>query len=128
VRRFVPGIEAKVQKQIKETVASIHKNMISHSLKSIKDLPEYGASSASLRKELVKYSELGQQVWKNGRVSGAVYNGGSIDLNNLVSEAFSTFSVSNVCLTFIIIAITSRNFSRSSSNGGRDSIYGFGLV
>lgn len=81
--------------------------MISHSLKPIKELPDSGASSASLRKELVKYKELGKEVWKAGRVSGAVYNGGSIDFNNLISEAFSTFSVSNVCLTFLIIAITS---------------------
>jgi hypothetical protein len=97
----VPGIEANVQKKIKDTVALIHKNMISHALKSIKHLPESGTSSAALRKELIKYKELGKEVWKSGRVSGAVYNGGSIDFNNLISEAFSTFSVSNVSLDYL---------------------------
>ena len=70
--------------------------MISHSLKSIKELPKSGINSGQLRKDLGKYKDLGKDVWKSGKVSGAVYNGGSIDFNNLVSEAFATFAVSNV--------------------------------
>lgn len=73
--------------------------MISHQLKSIKVLPLSGASSSELRKQLVKYKELGNEVWKSGRVSGAVYNGGALDFNNLISEALSTFSISNVFST-----------------------------
>ncbi len=106
----MPGVEAKIQKQIKETVASIHKGMISHSLKAIKELPSVGSNSSSIRKELIKYRDLGNEVWRLGKVSGAVYNAGTIDLNNLVVEAYSTFLVSNVHYLSLIIAITSGHF------------------
>lgn len=42
----------------------------------------------------VRYADLGEVNWKDGRVSGAVYHGGE-KLTQLQCKAYSMFTVSN---------------------------------
>ncbi|CAG8467231.1 10551_t:CDS:2 [Dentiscutata heterogama] len=57
-------------------------------------LPDVGFDDQQVKEELRRYQDMKSIDWEDGRLSGAVYNGGH-ELSKLISEAYSMFCVSN---------------------------------
>ncbi|TPX31719.1 hypothetical protein SmJEL517_g04994 [Synchytrium microbalum] len=95
VRRYVPGIDAQVQKEVAKSVAGMEKGIIIGARdKKYTKLPAKGLDTASLRMEMQKYQKLSHVDFKDGKVSGAVYHGGA-ELNALLTEAYHMNILSN---------------------------------
>ncbi|TPX41431.1 hypothetical protein SeLEV6574_g06097 [Synchytrium endobioticum] len=94
-RRFVPGVDAQVQKEVAKAVAGMEKGIvIGGSDKKYTKLPTRGLDTAVLRSELQRYQKLGRINVRDGKVSGAVYHGGA-ELNALLTEAYHMNILSN---------------------------------
>ena len=91
-----PGVRSKVQKSVANSIAKLEGKLVpkgpgvTHYL----TLPKEGWSEAQVSAELEKLEQMDHTRWEDGRVSGAVYHGGS-DLLKLQSEAFNKFGVAN---------------------------------
>ena len=91
-----PGVRGRVQKDVANAVTKLEDRLvpkgpgISHYLA----LPKEGWSTEQVRAELDKLEQMEHTRWEDGRVSGAVYHGGS-DMLKLQAEAFNKFGVAN---------------------------------
>ena len=93
--RKLDFVEQKVQKEIKSSVDGIQKPMRkNHGLQVYPQLPPQ-KKYQEIIDLLDKHYQIQEIEWKDGKVSGAIYHGGK-DLQRLITEAFSLFTVSNV--------------------------------
>ncbi|PGH27288.1 hypothetical protein AJ80_00998 [Polytolypa hystricis UAMH7299] len=91
-----PGVRGKVDKQIAETLTKLEAKLTPQGPGVIKftSLPKEAWTAEQVQAELDKLSAMEHTKWEDGRVSGAVYHGGS-DLLKLQTAAFSQFAVAN---------------------------------
>lgn len=92
----LPGVREKVQGQISESILKLERKLVPSGpgIERITSLPSEGWSEEVVRKKLDELADMEHTRWEDGRVSGAVYHGGS-DLIQLQTEAFSKFTVAN---------------------------------
>ncbi|KAF2479286.1 pyridoxal phosphate-dependent transferase [Neohortaea acidophila] len=92
----LPFVQAKVQAQVRTAVTELEAKLVPSGpgVTQFTSLPSSGWSTEQIRAELVKLGEMKHARWEDGKVSGAVYHGGS-ELTDLQSEAFNRFGVSN---------------------------------
>lgn len=90
----LPIIRGTVQKELNKALDKLEKDMVDRSRPFVKALPEAGWTRENLFKELEANQDLKHSDWESGRVSGAVYHGGS-DLINIQTEAYGRFAVAN---------------------------------
>ncbi|EGV60005.1 dihydrosphingosine-1-phosphate lyase [Yamadazyma tenuis ATCC 10573] len=93
---ILPGVKSKVDKELQKTVAKIEEMVIlnDQELLQLPQLPQNGLPDARVLVELDKLQTLKHSDWSNGRVSGAVYHGGS-ELMSLQSDAYRKYSIAN---------------------------------
>jgi sphinganine-1-phosphate aldolase len=91
-----PGVRSKVQREVQEAIVKLESKLVPQGPGTSRylTLPKEGWTPEQVRAELLKLSEMEHVRWEDGRVSGAVYHGGS-DLIKLQSEAFEKFIVAN---------------------------------
>jgi sphinganine-1-phosphate aldolase len=91
-----PGVRSQVDKQVVTALTKLESSLVSKAsgVSKYLTLPKEGWTPEQVRAELEKLSGLEHTRWEDGRVSGAVYHGGS-DLLKLQTDAFGQFSVSN---------------------------------
>ena len=92
----LPFVRPKIQAQVDAKIAELQTKLIPSEPGTLQctALPASGWSVEQVKGELCKLDEMKHTRWEDGRVSGAVYHGGS-ELCDLQSEAFRKFSVSN---------------------------------
>ncbi|KAJ3211569.1 hypothetical protein HDU67_004424 [Dinochytrium kinnereticum] len=100
-RSFLPGANYLVQKEIQKSVASVQKKAVGKdddpNDPKYRRLPAQGLSEALVRKEHARFIDMGksgEEEWRSGKVSGAVYHGGDA-LNALITEAYGIWSITN---------------------------------
>lgn len=91
-----PGVRTQVDKQVAATRKDIESRIASEIPETTRNLalPSEPWTSEHLRSELATLASAKRTRWEEGKVSGAVYHGGS-DLIALQHEAMQMFSVSN---------------------------------
>ncbi|KAK4547855.1 hypothetical protein LTR36_010574 [Oleoguttula mirabilis] len=92
----LPLVQSKVRADVDKAIAELEMKLVPSGpgVTSYTTLPASGWTPDQVRAELEKLSEMQHTRWEDGRVSGAVYHGGS-ELADLQSEAFKRFGVSN---------------------------------
>lgn len=90
----LPGLKSKVDKQVGEVLTKVESDMIDRTLNYYPELPEIGWDNSTIVRVLDQNTELKHSDWERGRVSGAVYHGGS-DVLDIQSIAYSKYSVAN---------------------------------
>ncbi|OZJ06225.1 hypothetical protein BZG36_00764 [Bifiguratus adelaidae] len=94
--RRIPAIRQKIDAELNKTLTGMEHDLLGKEahLKRYLELPEHGYTDEEVRQELIKYRNLGDIKWEDGRISGGIYHGGE-ELSNLLTEAYGMFSVSN---------------------------------
>lgn len=92
----LPPVQSKVRADVTKAIAELESKLVpvGPGTTVFSALPAQGWTSDQVRAELEKLGEMEHTRWEDGRVSGAVYHGGS-DLSDLQSDAFKRFGVSN---------------------------------
>lgn len=92
----LPPVKKKVDIELAATKKHIESELIQTgpNLSKLTTLPEAGLNRDEIINELDQLNNLKHTDWENGRVSGAVYHGGS-ELLDLQSVAYHKFSVAN---------------------------------
>ncbi|KJX94799.1 sphingosine-1-phosphate lyase like protein [Zymoseptoria brevis] len=92
----LPFVQSKVQADVDKAITELEGKLVPSGpgITNYLSLPVAGWSADQVRAELEKLGEMEHTRWEDGRVSGAVYHGGS-ELADLQSEAFKRFGVSN---------------------------------
>ncbi|CZT16797.1 probable glutamate decarboxylase/sphingosine phosphate lyase [Ramularia collo-cygni] len=92
----LPPVQSKVRADVTKAITELESKLVpsgpGHT--AFTALPVKGWTPDQVRAELEKLGDMEHVRWEDGRVSGAVYHGGS-DLGDLQSEAFKRFGVSN---------------------------------
>ncbi|EPQ29364.1 uncharacterized protein PFL1_03119 [Pseudozyma flocculosa PF-1] len=109
-----PAAKRKVNRELRDAMKDVEAKIVPRPkhIESQHRLPVLGKETEWLRSELAKLQKMeaggvdantvatlwqmrdGQSVWKDGKVSGAVYHGGD-DLSDLVSETIKAFLLTN---------------------------------
>ena len=91
-----PGVRSQIDKQVTETRKGIEAKIAADIPETTRNLslPSEPWTEEHLRSQLTALSAAKRTRWEEGKVSGAVYHGGS-DLIALQHEAMKLFSVSN---------------------------------
>lgn len=89
-----PGVRAKVQKQVKETLSKMSDKLVPQDKIRYLSLPKEGLPHDAVRSELEALANMDHIRWEDGCVSGAVYHGED-ELLKLQTEAFGKFTVAN---------------------------------
>ncbi|CCD24066.1 sphinganine-1-phosphate aldolase DPL1 NDAI_0C04060 [Naumovozyma dairenensis CBS 421] len=92
-----PFLKSKVDKQVLKVTSSIEESLIKNdsTISQFPQLPSLGLTQDSVISQLDLLNEvLTHTEWEQGKVSGAVYHGGS-DLIHLQSVAFEKYCVAN---------------------------------
>ena len=92
----LPGVRNKVQEQVAESLLKLERKLVPSGpgIERNITLPAQGWSEEAVMKALNDLEAMEHTRWEDGRVSGAVYHGGS-DLIKLQTEAFGKFTVAN---------------------------------
>ncbi|KAK4555480.1 Dihydrosphingosine phosphate lyase [Recurvomyces mirabilis] len=92
----LPFVQAKVRADLDKTMLELEKKLVptGPGVKSYVALPEKGWSVDEVKGELERVAGMEHTRWEDGRVSGAVYHGGT-ELAGLQERAFGMFGVSN---------------------------------
>jgi len=92
----LPFVQSKVRAEVQKAVSDLEKKLVPSGpgVTTYTSIPATGWTKEQVHKELEKLSDMEHTRWEDGRVSGAVYHGGS-ELGDLQSEAFKRFGVSN---------------------------------
>ncbi|KAI9190591.1 pyridoxal phosphate-dependent transferase, partial [Polychytrium aggregatum] len=96
IRATVPGVDAKIKKEIEKAVKSIESKNAPDVPGEVKylTLPTEGLTDGVLRGELRRYKGLESDEWKSGKISGAIYH--SVEsLNQLTTETYGMFGLAN---------------------------------
>ncbi|CCK73017.1 sphinganine-1-phosphate aldolase DPL1 KNAG_0M01640 [Huiozyma naganishii CBS 8797] len=92
-----PVLRSRVEKEVSKSKKMIERELIKDDerISDFPELPEEGLSSDVILEELDRLKTfLPHSKWEDGKVSGAVYHGGS-DLIHLQSQAFEKYCVAN---------------------------------
>ena len=91
-----PGVRVKVQQQVQEAITKLEGKLLpqGQGISRYLTLPKEGWTSEQVSVELKNLNDMDHTRWEDGRVSGAVYHGGT-ELVKLQAEAFERFSVAN---------------------------------
>ncbi|XP_055316941.1 sphingosine-1-phosphate lyase [Sitodiplosis mosellana] len=94
--RMVPAIQRKIDDEIAKVSDSMEKTVRERTahLEYFTTLPLLGLSNDELLEHIDKYLSLGEYKWKEGRVSGAVYNFND-ELCELVSNVYKKTAYTN---------------------------------
>lgn len=92
----LPGVSSKVQAQVNASVIKLESKLVASGpgVEHFNTIPKEGWSKAQVLGELEKLGGMDHTRWEEGRVSGAVYHGGS-ELGEVQREAWGRFSVAN---------------------------------
>lgn len=92
----LPPVQSKVRADVTKAITELEGKLVPSGPgnTNFTALPTQGWTSDQVRAELEKLGEMEHTRWEDGRVSGAVYHGGS-DLADLQADAFKRFGVSN---------------------------------
>ncbi|KAF2708428.1 sphingosine-1-phosphate lyase-like protein [Pleomassaria siparia CBS 279.74] len=92
----LPGVRTKVQTQVADTILKLERRLVQAApgVDRTITLPVEGWSEERVMKALTDLEAMEHTRWEDGRVSGAVYHGGS-ELIKLQTEAFGKFTVAN---------------------------------
>ncbi|KAI9038911.1 sphinganine-1-phosphate aldolase DPL1 [Aspergillus affinis] len=92
----IPGVRGQVDKQVSTAIENLETKLVptGPGVTRYLELPKEGWTPEQIRAELEKLVNMEHTRWEDGRVSGAVYHGGS-DLLKLQTEAFGKFGVAN---------------------------------
>lgn len=92
----LPFVQAKVQAQVQKSLKELRGKLVPSGpgITQYTALPASGWTAQQVKAELDKLGTMKHTSWETGRVSGAVYHGGS-ELADLQAEAFKQFGVSN---------------------------------
>ena len=92
----LPGVRSKVQASLDDAVTKMEAKLLAPEIGMSRylSLPKEGWTEEQIRAELEKLGDLKHTRWEDGRVSGAVYHGGS-EIIDLQAHAFAKFSVAN---------------------------------
>jgi len=92
----LPPVQSKVRADVTKAITELESKLVpvGPGTTVFSALPAQGWTSDQVRAELEKLGDMEHTRWEDGRVSGAVYHGGS-DLSDLQSDAFKRFGVSN---------------------------------
>lgn len=94
--RYIPSVRRKIDDEISKISTSIEADVIKRTegLKYFTKLPYNGMNKEEIIDLVDRYVTLGNYKWKEGRVSGAVYNY-SNDLAELVAAVYQRTSYTN---------------------------------
>lgn len=92
----LPFVQKRIQADVKKAILELETKLVPSGpgVTSFTALPAKGWTLEQVRTELEKLGDMEHTRWEDGRVSGAVYHGGS-ELMDLQTEAFKKFGVSN---------------------------------
>ncbi|KAF2723999.1 PLP-dependent transferase [Polychaeton citri CBS 116435] len=92
----LPVVRDKVRADVEKAIKDLQSKLVESGPGSEKftRLPQQGWDQEKVREELEKLAGMKHTRWEDGRVSGAVYHGGS-ELSELQAVAFQKFGVSN---------------------------------
>lgn len=92
----LPPVQSKVKADVTKALTELEAKLVPSGPgnTNFTSLPAQGWTADQVRAELEKLGGMKHTSWETGRVSGAVYHGGS-DLGDLQSDAFKRFGVSN---------------------------------
>lgn len=92
----LPPVQSKVRADVTKAITELEAKLVPSGpgTTNFTSLPAQGWTADQIRAELEKLGDMQHTRWEDGRVSGAVYHGGS-DLGDLQSDAFKRFGVSN---------------------------------
>jgi sphinganine-1-phosphate aldolase len=92
----LPFVKAKVQKDVEKAIGELEGKLVPSGpgVTRYTALPAAGWTVEQVNKELEVLAQMKHTRWEDGRVSGAVYQGGQ-ELCDLQKEAFGRFGVSN---------------------------------
>lgn len=94
--RYIPSVRRKIDDEMSEIAASIQNDFIKRTdgIKYLTKLPYDGIGKEEILKLIDRYVALGGYKWKEGRVSGAVYNFDD-DLAHFVAQVYEKTSYTN---------------------------------
>lgn len=94
--RILPAVRRKIENEIGKVSESMEASVRERTanMDYYTSLPGYGLSKEEILKTIDEYLALGEFKWKEGRVSGAVYNFND-DLCNLVGTVYEKTSYTN---------------------------------
>ncbi|KAK5136851.1 hypothetical protein LTR08_001773 [Meristemomyces frigidus] len=92
----LPLVQDKVRADVTKALTELEGKLVPSGpgVTRFTQLPATGWTPDQVRAEMEKLSDMEHTSWENGRVSGAVYHGGT-ELGDLQAEAFKKFGVSN---------------------------------
>lgn len=92
----LPPVQSRVRADVSKAITELETKLVptGPGNTNFTALPAQGWTADQVRAELEKLGDMKHTRWEDGRVSGAVYHGGS-DLGDLQSDAFRRFGVSN---------------------------------
>ncbi|TIB10639.1 hypothetical protein E3P89_02752 [Wallemia ichthyophaga] len=93
----LPWTKKQIDDELNSALSDLDSKMVIRdpSLPTHHKLPTIGHDKHSVHHQLSSLANIPHSRWEDGRVSGAVYYGDSGDINDVIIEAFSRFSVSN---------------------------------
>lgn len=94
--RLVPAVQRRIDSEIGEIAISMDDSVQKRTahMQYFTSLPPFGLSDEELLMQVDSYLTLGEYKWKEGRVSGAVYNFNG-DLCNLVATVYKKTAYTN---------------------------------
>ncbi|GAB7360358.1 hypothetical protein MBLNU230_g8316t1 [Neophaeotheca triangularis] len=92
----LPFVQSKVRADVTKALSELEEKLVPSGAEvtHYTALPAAGWGPEQIRAELQKMGDMKHTSWETGRVSGAVYHGGT-ELSDLQAEAFKKFGVSN---------------------------------
>jgi len=128
-KKYIPSVKAKVDEEKQKTILALGKQLRGNlGFEPYKHIPEEGVDHEELISLMTEMGRNGEEKWKNGRVSGAVYHGGD-EHAQLMDVTFGLFSMTNP-LHPDVWPIQSRmeaeivSMTANLLNGGRASVCG----
>ncbi|KAK4634545.1 Sphingosine-1-phosphate lyase [Fulvia fulva] len=92
----LPFVQSKVRADVDKALSELQAKLVPSGpgVTNFTAVPATGWTPEQIKAELDKLGEMEHTSWEDGRVSGAVYHGGS-ELADLQADAFKRFGVSN---------------------------------
>lgn len=92
----LPFVQTRIRADVQKALSELESKLVPSGpgVTSFTALPATGWTTEQVRTELEKLGDMKHTRWEDGRVSGAVYHGGT-ELSDLQAEAFRRFGVSN---------------------------------
>ena len=93
--KMIPSANKLILSKVQKSIDDLQSKIVPKNLpKTFAALPSTGLSDTQVRAELMRFLKMNDMVWKEGKVSGAIYTGNE-ELQSIITEAFSTFIYTN---------------------------------